>query len=344
MERDLDSVRRNDSPVRIRHHPLFSESTVKLIEVTKAFATEEQCLAYLEAKRWPNGVRCLTCGSKDISRITRKVSNKTDNKRAQLYQCLEPTCKQQFSATTGTIFNGSHLSLDKWYMAIALIVDAKKGMSALQLQRHLKVNYRTAWYLAHRIRQAMNDPDGLKLTGTVEIDETYIGGKQRGNKRKRLNKDVVLGIRQRGGPLRLVHVKDSKQGTLYDVIAQHVDSANTKAIMTDDAGAYNFRLTKFHNIPHSKIRHSRREYVKGDVHTNTVENSFSLLKRAVIGTYHQLSIKHLQRYLNEFSYRFNRREDAELFENTVMLMAGAKPMPYSKLVEENAFTPFVRPT
>jgi hypothetical protein len=317
---------------------------VKLIEVTKAFATEEQCLAYLEAKRWPNGVRCLTCGSKEISRITRKVSKKTDNKRAQLFQCLEPTCKQQFSATTGTIFNGSHLSLDKWYMAIALIVDAKKGMSALQLQRHLKVNYRTAWYLAHRIREAMNDPDGLKLTGTVEIDETYIGGKQRGNKRKRLNKDVVLGIRQRGGPLRLVHVKDSKQGTLYDVIAQHVDSANTKAIMTDDAGAYNFRLTKFHNIPHSKIRHSRREYVKGDVHTNTVENSFSLLKRAVIGTYHQLSIKHLQRYLNEFSYRFNRREDVELFENTVMRMAGVKPMPYAKLIEQNAFTPFVRPT
>jgi hypothetical protein len=210
---------------------------MKLIEVTKAFATEEQCLAYLEAKRWPNGVRCLTCGSKEISRITRKVSKKTDNKRAQLYQCLEPSCKQQFSATTGTIFNGSHLSLDKWYMAIALMVDATKGMSALQLQRHLKVNYRTAWYLAHRIREAMNDPDGLKLTGTVEIDETYIGGKQKGHNRKLRNKDVVLGIRQRGGPLRLVQVKDNKQGPLYDAIAQHFDAKETKAIVTDDAGA-----------------------------------------------------------------------------------------------------------
>jgi hypothetical protein len=227
-------------------------------------------------------------------------------------------------------------------MAIALMVDAKKGMSALQLSRHLKVNYRTAWYLCHRIREAMLDPDGLKLTGTVEIDETYIGGKQKGHKRKRLNKDVVLGMRQRGGPLRLVHVKDNKAGTLYEAIAQHVDATGTKAIMTDDAGAYNFRITKFRNAKHSKIRHSRGEYVKGEVHTNTVENSFSLLKRAVIGTYHQLSIKHLQRYLNEFSYRFNRREDAELFENTVMRMAGAKPMPYAKLIEENAFTPFVR--
>src|SRR5580692_1360019 len=150
---------------------------MKLIEVTKAFATEEQCLAYLEASRWPKGVRCVTCGNDKISRITRKVTKKSDNKRAQLYQCLEPTCKQQFSATTGTIFNGSHLSLDKWYMAIALMVDAKKGMSALQLQRHLKVNYRTAWYLSHRIREAMVDKDAPKLKGIVEIDETYIGGK-----------------------------------------------------------------------------------------------------------------------------------------------------------------------
>src|ERR1035437_5733473 len=161
-----------------------AEESMKLIEVTKAFAIEEQCLAYLEAKRWPNGVRCLTCGSKEISRITRKVT--------------------------------------------------KKGMSAMQLQRHLKVNYRTAWYLAHRIREAMLDPHGLKLTGTVEIDETYIGGRQRGHKNKLKNKDVVLGMRQRGGPLRLIQVKDNKQGTLYEAIAHHVDPAGTKAIMTDD--------------------------------------------------------------------------------------------------------------
>src|ERR1700675_1398570 len=161
---------------------------MKLIDVPKAFATDEMCLAYLEAKRWPHGVRCPVCGAKEVSTINRKAKSK--NVRAQLYQCLEKTCKSQFSATSGTIFHDSHLGLGKWFMAIALMIDAKKGMSALQLQGHLGVNYRTAWYLAHRIREAMNEPDGLKLTGTVEIDETYIGGKQKGNKRKRLNKDV----------------------------------------------------------------------------------------------------------------------------------------------------------
>ncbi|MGB9072903.1 MAG: IS1595 family transposase [Terriglobales bacterium] len=313
---------------------------MRLIEVPKAFATDEMCLAYLEAMRWPQGVRCPVCGAKEVSKITRKTASK--NVRAQLYQCLEKTCKTQFSATSGTIFHDSHLPLSKWFTAIALMIDAKKGMSALQLQRHLGCNYRTAWYLAHRIREAMDEPDGLKLTGTVEIDETYIGGKQRGHKGKKLNKDVVLGIRQRGGPLKLVHVENNRAGTLYEQVAKHVDTKADR-IMTDDAGWYNFRLTAFHNVKHSRIRHSRKEYVRGEVHTNTVESAFSLLKRAVIGTYHQLSIKHLQRYLNEFSYRFNRREIADMFEQTVARMAGIGAMPYSKLVEQNAFTPFVRP-
>ncbi len=312
---------------------------MKMIELPTKFPTDQDCLAYLEAKRWPHGVRCPLCGAKEVSKITRK--SKSKNVRAQLYQCLEITCKQQFSATSGTIFHDSHLPLSKWYMAIALMVDAKKGKSALELKRNLGVNYRTAWYLAHRIREAMNDPDGLKLTGTVEIDETYIGGKHRGHKGKLKSKDVVLGIRQRGGPLKLVQITDNKANTLYEAVAKHVDT-NADRIITDDAGAYNFRLTKFRNIPHSKIQHSRKQYVKGEVHTNTVESAFSLLKRAVTGTYHQLSIKHLQRYLNEFSYRFNRREDADMFEQTVERMAGIGAMPYSKLVEQNAFTQFVR--
>src|SRR6266446_4934041 len=187
---------------------------MKLIDVTKAFANDEQCLAYFETRRWPDGVRCTVCGAKEVSRITRKVSAKTENKRAQLYQCLEKSCKHQFSVTEGTLFHDSHLPLSKWFMAIALLVDAKKSMSALQLSRHLDCNYRTAWYLAHRIREAMVDANGPKFTGIVEVDETYIGGKQRGNYRKRLNKEVVMGIRERRGDLRLIHIEDSSSEKL----------------------------------------------------------------------------------------------------------------------------------
>src|SRR5258706_4778472 len=137
-----------------------------LIDVTKELGTEAQCLAYIEKMRWPNGVRCATCGAKEVSVITRQSAGK--NKRATLYQCLEPTCKQQFTATSGTIFHDTHLSLTKWFMAIALIVDAKKGISAKQLERTLQINYRTAWHLSHRIRHAMQTPERL-FSGTVEI-------------------------------------------------------------------------------------------------------------------------------------------------------------------------------
>jgi hypothetical protein len=148
---------------------------MNLIDVTKNFATDEQCLAYLESQRWPDGVRCIVCGNDKVSKITRKTKSK--NVRAQIYQCLEPTCKHQFSATTGTIFADSHIPLHKWFMAISILVDAKKSMSANQLKEHLGLgSYRTAWYMVHRIRKAMVDEFPTKLTGVVEVDETYIGG------------------------------------------------------------------------------------------------------------------------------------------------------------------------
>jgi transposase-like protein len=314
---------------------------MKLIDVPKAFATDEMCLVYFEAKRWPNGVRCTICGAKEVSKITRK--SKSKNVRAQVYQCLEKTCKTQFSATSGTLFHDSHLPLGKWFMAIALLVDAKKSMSALQLSRHLDCNYRTAWYLAHRIREAMVDSDGPKMTGIVEVDETYVGGKQRGHRHKLRNKDVVIGVRERGGPVRLVHTKDATADTIFRVMKDHV-SKDAEAIMTDDNPVYNFKMTQFRHVRHRTIKHRRHVYAKGDVYTNTVESAFSLFKRALAGSFHQVSIKHLQRYLNEFGYRFNRREAADMFEQTVARMAGIGAMPYTKLVEQNAFTPFVRPS
>ncbi|MGZ5721096.1 MAG: IS1595 family transposase, partial [Burkholderiales bacterium] len=151
---------------------------MNLIDVNKSFSTDEQCLAFLEKLRWPDGVRCPVCGNDKVSNIERKSRSK--NKRVQLYTCLEATCRNQFSATSGTLFHDSHLPLHKWFMAIALIMHAKKGISAKQLERHLSVSYRTAWYLAHRIRQAMADGSIFPLSGTVEVDETYVGGKQKG--------------------------------------------------------------------------------------------------------------------------------------------------------------------
>lgn len=187
---------------------------MNLIDVVQQFPTNEECLKYIEQMRWPDGVvRCPTCGVDKVSRITRtnvrKDGKASKNVRKSVFQCLEPTCKQQFSATSGTIFNDSHLPLHKWFMALAIVVDAKKSISANQLKEHLGIgSYRTAWYLAHRIRKAMaeeSDPFN-QLRGTVEIDETYIGGKAkrrfgraRGHTTRAEKFDMVLGMRERGG-------------------------------------------------------------------------------------------------------------------------------------------------
>jgi transposase-like protein len=302
-------------------------------EVHEKFATDEQCLQYIQQMRWPDGiVRCIVCGSKEIKKVERKSESK--NKRGWFYLCLEKTCHNQFSPTSGTIFHDTHLPLIVWFHAIALMLNAKKSISALQLQRDLGIGgYKTAWYLNHRIREVMQEGIIRKLGGTVEIDETYLGGKQRGHKGKRTNKDVVIGLRQRGGDLHLVHAKDSKADTIYQIVAEHVDK-NVERIMTDENPAYNFKLTQYHGAQHDRIKHKDKIYVRGEVHTNTIESGFSLFKRGLIGSFHQLSIKHLQRYLDEFSYRFNRRKDANAFIETVRRLCGFKPVPFALLTSD----------
>ena len=316
---------------------------MNLLDVYKELNTEAKCLAFLEHMRWPNGVKCLSCESPRITSITAKgKTNKKTGKTGpdrELYQCNE--CRFQFTATTGTVYHDTHLPLHKWFLAIALITESKKGISANQLSRALGVQYRTAWYLAHRIRKAMVVPNAPKLRGIVEVDETYIGGKQRGNRGKNKNKDVVVGVRERGGELRLVQVPDNKGVTLHQVIADHV-AKDAQAIMTDENPSYDFRLTQFRKVPHSRIKHKEKVYVRGNVHTNTVESAFSLFKRGLNGAFHKVSLKHLQRYLDEFGYRFNNRKDPDLFGMTIKRMARIGGMPYAKLVEENAFTPFIR--
>jgi transposase-like protein len=307
---------------------------MKTIDITQRFSTEDSCLDYLESMRWPNGIACVHCGVLNVSRITREKKGK--NRRTRIYQCLEKECGKQFSATSGTIFNDTHLPLNKWFLAIALICEAKKGMSACQLQRHLGVNYRTAWHLAHRIREAMQDGGDL-LAGVVEVDETYVGGKVKRKGRpfvKKDKKDVVLGMIKRGGRLRLIPVRDNKMTLIEPVMMKHISP--DARLQTDEAAIYTLIGQRHFAGRHDMINHSR-SYGEGDIHTNTIENAFSLLKRGVYGTFHKVSVKHLPRYCNEFSYRFNRRgEQLQMFDVTLKNVLSGAALPYKKLVRSES--------
>lgn len=307
---------------------------MNLIDVTRQFSTEEACLDFLEALRWPEGVRCLKCDGDKVSRITRKKPGK--NVRTRVYQCL--VCKgYQFSVTAGTIFADSHLPLSKWFLAIGLMCNAKKGLSAKQMQRDLGVGYQTAWYLCHRIRKAMEEGELPKFTGIVEVDETYVGGKARNmhaDVRRRkitgtggIDKAPVFGIMQRGGKVEAYAVQNVKKAVLVGKIKDRV-STDAEMVVSDELKSYN-SLSQIYR--HEVINHIR-EWVRGNVHTNTMENFWSLFKRGLMGSFHKVSVKHLSRYLAEFTYRFNRRESENLFVQTLSRLVGTIGMPYKTLV------------
>jgi len=224
------------------------------------------------------------------------------------------------------------LPLKTWFMAIAFIIDAKKGMSAKQLQRHLGVTYKTAWYLCHRIRKAM-EQDGEPLKGTVEIDECYVGGRMRskgGVMVPRHNKKVVMGAIERGGELRLRHVPNDEAHTFRDFIKTYV-SPSVERIHTDQHKSYPPALKSLkpvYMVTHETVNHIMKEYVRGDVTTNRIESAFSLFKRGIVGSFHKVSIKHMHRYLSEFETRFNERENPERFELVVSNAANKPTMPY----------------
>lgn len=307
-------------------------------EASIKFGTDEQCLAYIQQMRWPDGViRCPICGNDKIQKVERQSASK--NKRAWFYLCLEKSCHHQFTPTSGTIFHDTHLPLIVWFHAITLVLNAKKGISAKQLQRDLGIGgYKTAWYLVHRIREAMAEGDLPLMGGIVEIDETYVGGKVKGKgvKAGYDNKQVVVGIRQRGGGLRFVHTPDAKAVSLKPVIESSV-SPDVELIMTDTSSTAHFVLKALgYAYKHHSINHIAGQYVNGIIHTNTVESAFSLLKRGIIGNFHQVSIKHLQRYLNEFQYRFVRREDPNAFIETVRRLCKFAPLTFTALTSEKA--------
>jgi hypothetical protein len=312
---------------------------MKLIDIHREFNTEEKALDYLVKMRWPNGVCCIECGSVKVSTITREAKSKNKNKRTRLYQCLEKECKKQFTATTGTIFHDSHLPLIKWFMAIAILCEAKKSVSACQMQRHLSdsestMSYRTAWHLCHRIRKAMNEDNLVLDAPAVEADETYIGSRilRKRFARPKTKKDfVVLGMVERnGGRLKLLPIGDAKTRSMKPHLEKHI-SEQVGVIYTDEHPIYIFALKSKFPGKHQTLSH-KHTYAMGDVHTNTIENAFSLFKKGLYGSFHHVSKKHLFRYCDEFSFRFNRRKSQELiFGDTTRNLLRGKNLPYATL-------------
>ncbi|MGB6430948.1 MAG: IS1595 family transposase [Candidatus Acidiferrales bacterium] len=290
---------------------------MNLIDVHTMFSTEAKCRELLARLRWPEGPRCLRCKGDVVELATEK----------QLFYCKD--CDYQFSVTAGTIFNDSHLPLEKWFAATFLLCEAKKGMSACQIQRTLGIGgYKTAWYLCHRIRAAMVEADKPMMDGTVEIDETYVGGKAR-RWQPRREKEVVFGIRKRNGELRFIHASDANSKTVRQIIGENL-SEDVEVIMTDESPIYPWALKGKQGAAHKTINHSK-EYVRGVVHTNTVESAFSLLKRGIMGTWHNVSAKHLASYLNEMTFRFNRRKNSDLFLDTLRHMVTAPTLTFERL-------------
>jgi transposase-like protein len=260
--------------------------------------------SYLESIRWPDGPVCPHCGVQDPKHYLLKSETR------KLWKCR--ACRKQFTVTVGTIFEGSHIPLQKWLLAFYLLCSSKKGMSAHQLHRMLGVTYKSAWFMAHRIRYAMEQPPFARpLEGVVEADETYVGGKERNRKRqdkqkktgRGTDKTPVVALVERGGEVRSFRMANVTGLELKGAIRRNV--SREARIMTDSFKSYRGLSKEF--ASHEYVSHSDGEYVRGDVHTNTAENYFSILKRGVNGTYHHVSEAHLPRYLAEFDFRYNNR-------------------------------------
>jgi transposase-like protein len=279
------------------------------------FHDEEAARAWFEARIWPNGPFCPHCGETvNLTRLHAKGGEKGTKGRPGLIQCN--SCREQFTVTVNTVAERSKLPLTKWCLAIYLLNSSKKGMSALQMHRIMGGSYKTAWFLFHRIREAMREgklPEGLGgANKVVEMDETYVGGKE-ANKHKwkrqpgrqgGKGKAPVLSLVERDGSVRSFHVANVTAKTLRPLIVSHVNRASY--IMTDDSKVYVEIGREFYG--HGSVNHSAEEYVRAAFwHTNTVENYFSILKRGIFGVYHHVSDTHLHRYAAEFDFRYNHR-------------------------------------
>jgi len=293
--------------------------------------TEDEARAILEGIRWPKGIACSHCGSFRITRIKAK----SDKVRDGVIQCND--CRKQFTVTVGTIMQGSHITIRQWVQAFYSMCSHKKGVSALQLQRNLGLHsYKSAWYLAHRIRAAMSHrPTADMLKGIIEVDETYVGGKPRKDGKKHKSgrgtkKTPVLAIVERNGKAVSKPIGIVNSANLKSAVNEVVSRQST--IMSDDYYSYRGIGQGFEG-GHKTVNHSAGEYANGDISTNTVESYFSLLKRGVVGVFHHVSKKHLHRYCDEFACRWNNRDvnDGERTENVIKGIEG-KSLPYKKII------------
>jgi transposase-like protein len=277
-----------------------------------AFPDEEACCAYLVGKRWPKGVHCPRCGAVEPTEL------KGNPWHWQCYQCAKDT-SYRFSHITGTIFENTNKPLKDWFRVIHLMLTSKKGMSALQIYRFMGFgSYKTAWYMCHRVRAALADRDFEKLGGVVEVDETFVGGKAK-NRHDRgggdgtggvgSGKAVIAGAVRRKGNVVARVVENVRAVTLEGFVHEAV-SHKVSLLITDQWVGYK-HLNK--EYPHTTIDHAKGEYVVGAIHTNTIEGFWSLIKRGMVGTFHKVSKKYLPLYVAEFQFRYNNRENADIF-------------------------------
>ncbi len=299
-----------------------------LIDFLAYFKDEKTCVEYFTNLRFRDGEYCPHCAYTKIHKFS-------DGKR---YRCAK--CKQDFTIKTKTIFGESKIPLQKWFVAIYLLTNNKKGISSIQLAAQIGATQKTAWFMDHRIRKAMKQNKG-QLFGTIEVDETYVGGRERNKHRNKRTphtqgrnvktKTPVVGLIQRGGEVRANVVKDVKMRTIEQQIVEHVKIGSK--IYTDDFRSYG----KIHKLyPHKFVRHGRGEYVrKGGVHSNGAESFWAVFKRGYVGTYHNMSRKHMQKYVDEFAFRFNTRkaEVSNVFSDVVRNVSEGGTLNYKALVK-----------